>query len=142
MSQKIVDNCLKLLYIVFISQACVAPSSAAEKLTAAEIRKLLIGTYHVSVADSVTAPVKYAYVADLGGNVYRISGATANTPIGTTAPASWTITKIAALGGTGVATFVSGQSQWTHFTDQLTQSAIGNLDAVIWMQVSIPKWCD
>jgi len=41
---------------------------------------------------------KWIYAVDLGGNVYRISGATANAPIGTTAPASWTITKIAALG--------------------------------------------
>ena len=53
------------------------------------------------VADGATSPAKYAYVADLGGNVYRISGATANAPMGTTAPASWTITKIAAFGGTG-----------------------------------------
>lgn len=53
------------------------------------------------VADSVNAPAKYAYVADLGGNVYRISGATANTPIGTTVPDSWTMTKIAEFGGTG-----------------------------------------
>ncbi|MES2500303.1 MAG: pilus assembly protein PilY, partial [Pseudomonadota bacterium] len=53
------------------------------------------------VADSATSPAKYAYVADLGGNVYRISGATANTPMGTTAPSSWTMTKIAAFGGTG-----------------------------------------
>ena len=54
------------------------------------------------VADSATAPAKYAYVADLGGNVYRISGKTANTPIGNFAPNDWTITKIAAFGGTGV----------------------------------------
>ncbi len=53
------------------------------------------------VADGITSPAKYAYVADLGGNVYRISGATANAPMGTTAPGSWTITKIAAFGGTG-----------------------------------------
>ena len=53
------------------------------------------------VADSAISPAKYAYVADLGGNVYRISGATANAPMGTTAPGSWTITKIAAFGGTG-----------------------------------------
>lgn len=33
----------------------------------------------------------YAYAVDLGGNVYRIT-------IGTSAPASWTITKIASLG--------------------------------------------
>ena len=53
------------------------------------------------VADSATSPAKYAYVADLGGNIYRISGATAYAPMGTTAPGSWTITKIAAFGGTG-----------------------------------------
>ena len=41
---------------------------------------------------------KWAYAADLGGNIYRISGATANEPIGTTDPSDWTITKIAALG--------------------------------------------
>ena len=40
----------------------------------------------------------YGYAADLGGNVYRISGATAGDPIGATAPANWTITRIAALG--------------------------------------------
>lgn len=38
---------------------------------------------------------------DLGGNVYRISGATAGAEIGSTAPDSWTMTKIAVLGGTG-----------------------------------------
>ena len=59
------------------------------------------------IADIIVAPdstglAKYAYTADLGGNVYRISGATANSPIGNTAPGSWTITKIAALGGSGV----------------------------------------
>ncbi|MBF7730244.1 pilus assembly protein [Pseudomonas sp. N040] len=42
----------------------------------------------------------YAYAADLSGNVYRISG-TANAPIGSVAPGSWVITKIASLGGTG-----------------------------------------
>jgi type IV pilus assembly protein PilY1 len=46
--------------------------------------------------------IKYAYAADLGGNVYRISGATANSEIGATPPANWTITKIAAFGGAGV----------------------------------------
>ena len=42
------------------------------------------------VPDSAGLAV-YAYAADLGGNVYRIT-------IGTAAPASWTITKIASLG--------------------------------------------
>lgn len=54
------------------------------------------------LTDSATGLIKYAYAADLAGNLYRIAGATANTPIGTTVPSAWTITKIAALGGTGV----------------------------------------
>lgn len=54
------------------------------------------------INDSTTGYAKYAYTADLGGNVYRISGASANLPIGTTAPGSWTITKIAAMGGSGI----------------------------------------
>ncbi|WP_371230415.1 pilus assembly protein [Pseudomonas sp. QE6] len=40
----------------------------------------------------------YGYAADLGGNIYRISGVDAASAIGTAAPANWTITKIAALG--------------------------------------------
>ncbi|MGN6701803.1 MAG: pilus assembly protein [Burkholderiaceae bacterium] len=40
----------------------------------------------------------FGYASDLGGNVYRISGASANVAIGSTAPGSWTITKIASLG--------------------------------------------
>lgn len=40
----------------------------------------------------------YGYAVDLGGNVYRISGVDAATAISNTAPADWTITKIAALG--------------------------------------------
>jgi type IV pilus assembly protein PilY1 len=50
------------------------------------------------VKDSATGMAKYAYATDLGGNVYRISGANPNTPFGSTAPAGWTITKIASLG--------------------------------------------
>jgi type IV pilus assembly protein PilY1 len=46
----------------------------------------------------------WAYLADLGGNIYRISGATANSVIGSTAPADWTITKIASLGCADTAT--------------------------------------
>src|SRR3989338_11637379 len=53
------------------------------------------------IPDADGVNIKYAYAADLGGNVYRISGVDANTPIGTTAPGSWTITKVAALGGSG-----------------------------------------
>jgi type IV pilus assembly protein PilY1 len=50
------------------------------------------------VADPLTGIAKFAYAADLGGNIYRISGANANTPFGSTAPSGWTITKIASLG--------------------------------------------
>lgn len=50
------------------------------------------------VPDTSTGLAKFAYAVDLGGNIYRISGATANEPIGSTAPADWTMTKIASLG--------------------------------------------
>jgi type IV pilus assembly protein PilY1 len=50
------------------------------------------------VPDGTTGLAKFAYVADMGGNLYRISGSTANLPFNSTLPASWTITKIASLG--------------------------------------------
>jgi type IV pilus assembly protein PilY1 len=50
------------------------------------------------VPDTTTGLAKFAYVADTGGNLYRISGATSNLPFDTTVPASWTMTKIASLG--------------------------------------------
>ena len=52
----------------------------------------------IVIPDSSTGLAKWAYAADLGGNIYRLSGATANAAFGATAPASWTITKIASLG--------------------------------------------
>ncbi len=58
----------------------------------------------ITVVPDSTNPefAAYAYAADLGGNIYRISGRDANAPFGATAPQDWTITKIAALGGTGI----------------------------------------
>jgi type IV pilus assembly protein PilY1 len=55
------------------------------------------------VTDTSTGMLKYAYATDMGGNVYRISGSTANVSIGATAPSTtagqgWTLTKIASLG--------------------------------------------
>ena len=50
------------------------------------------------VNDSATGLVNYVYASDMGGNIYRISGVNANSPIGSTALANWTITKIASLG--------------------------------------------
>lgn len=54
----------------------------------------------VTVVKDSAGLATYAYAADLSGNVYRISGG-ANAPIGSVAPGSWVITKIASLGGTG-----------------------------------------
>jgi type IV pilus assembly protein PilY1 len=50
------------------------------------------------ISNPSTGLAQWAYAADLGGNIYRISGVNANTPFNATAPANWTITKIAALG--------------------------------------------
>jgi type IV pilus assembly protein PilY1 len=49
------------------------------------------------VPDATTGLAKYAYTADLGGNVYRVT-------FGTGAPTDWTITKIASLGCASTAT--------------------------------------
>lgn len=58
------------------------------------------------IADITVIPdsignIQFAYAADLGGNIYRISGVDANTSIGNASPDKWTITQIASLGGTG-----------------------------------------
>jgi type IV pilus assembly protein PilY1 len=50
------------------------------------------------VPDGTTGLAKFAYAADMGGNIYRISGSSANLPFDSTAPADWTMTKIASLG--------------------------------------------
>ncbi len=52
----------------------------------------------VTVVPDADGLISYAYAADTGGNLYRISGASAGAAIGTTAPSSWNITRIAALG--------------------------------------------
>jgi type IV pilus assembly protein PilY1 len=64
------------------------------------------------IADATIIPdsngnAKYIYIADLGGNVYRISGATSNAEISPSTAAaegstSFTMTKIASFGGAGV----------------------------------------
>ena len=41
--------------MVWFSQAAIANASAADKLSGADIRKLMTGTFNVSVADSVSA---------------------------------------------------------------------------------------
>jgi len=57
----------------------------------------------VFVVSDSAGLAKYAYAVDAGGNIYRISGATANTPFSSTAPGSWTITRIASVGCDSVA---------------------------------------
>ena len=52
----------------------------------------------VTVVKDNNGLAQYAYASDLSGNVYRISGG-ATAPIGSVAPGSWVITKIASLGG-------------------------------------------
>jgi type IV pilus assembly protein PilY1 len=54
------------------------------------------------LTDEATGLAKWAYLADLGGNIYRISGADANSEIADTNPTLWTMTKIASLGCSSV----------------------------------------
>lgn len=54
-SLKTMKSCFKFLCLVGLAHSCISSALAADKLTEAQIRKLLTGTYNVSVADSVTA---------------------------------------------------------------------------------------
>jgi type IV pilus assembly protein PilY1 len=51
----------------------------------------------VTVVPDAAGQADLIYTADMGGNVYRISG-TATTKIGNVAPASWVITTVASVG--------------------------------------------
>lgn len=51
----------------------------------------------VTAVTNISGHASYLYTADLGGNIYRISGA-ANAPIGNVDPSLWVMTKIASLG--------------------------------------------
>ncbi|MFS2124356.1 pilus assembly protein [Pseudomonas sp. Pseusp97] len=61
-------------------------------------------TGDVAMVKNSSGMAMFGYATDLGGNVYRISGLDANSPIGNTDPANWTITKIASLGCATVST--------------------------------------
>ncbi|OIP15705.1 MAG: pilus assembly protein PilY [Betaproteobacteria bacterium CG2_30_59_46] len=78
--------------------ACTSPKGNKIYVLDADTGALLntLNTDRSVVADLTVVPdsaglAKYAYVADMGGNLYRIT-------MGSAAPASWTITKIASLG--------------------------------------------
>jgi type IV pilus assembly protein PilY1 len=62
----------------------------------------------VVVVNSSTGLANYIYAADLGGNIYRISGA-ANTPIGLVDPTLWVSTRIASLGCSDASTCVANR---------------------------------
>jgi type IV pilus assembly protein PilY1 len=62
-----------------------------------------LATQRSVVADVTTITdsngyAKIIYTADMGGNLYRISGNTASNYIESSAPSTWTITRIASLG--------------------------------------------
>jgi type IV pilus assembly protein PilY1 len=64
------------------------------------------GAITVVPVSKIDPEIKFAYAADTGGNVYRISGPVTDgvaDPIGSTLPSSWEITQIASLGCASVA---------------------------------------
>lgn len=78
--------------------ACTSPKGNKIYVLDANTGAVLntLNTDRSVVADITVVPdsaglAKYAYAADMGGNLYRIT-------MGSAAPASWTITKIASLG--------------------------------------------
>lgn len=68
----------------------VLDANSGTLLTALSTDRSVVGDVTV-VSNNITGLAEYAYVADTGGNVYRIT-------IGSSAPSNWTITKIASLG--------------------------------------------
>ncbi len=84
--------------------ACATPKGNKIYVMDADTGTMLttLNTDRSVIADLIVVPdstgvAKYAYAADMGGNLYRIT-------IGAAAPASWTITKIASLGCATVST--------------------------------------
>lgn len=72
------------------------------------------------VPDATTGLAKYAYAADLGGNVYRVD-------IGASAPAAWTITKIASLGCDSVASSCTDNRKFMFAPDVIYENGVYNL---------------
>jgi type IV pilus assembly protein PilY1 len=79
----------RYVYVLDAEDGSVLKTFTADRPVAADI---------IVVPDGTTGRAKWAYAVDMGGNVYRISGASANAPFGSTAPGSWNMTKIASLG--------------------------------------------
>ncbi|MEY5097490.1 MAG: hypothetical protein RJA36_209 [Pseudomonadota bacterium] len=73
--------------------------------------------------------VSWIYATDLGGNVYRISGATANAAIGNTPPENWTITKIASLGCNSTSTCTANRKFF--FGPDIVQNSDGSYSLIV-----------
>jgi type IV pilus assembly protein PilY1 len=60
----------------------------------------VVGNITIVPVSKTNPQIQYAYAADMGGNVYRISGSSAGdpAPISNTPVADWVITRIASLG--------------------------------------------
>jgi type IV pilus assembly protein PilY1 len=74
----------------------VVDAETGDKLKEFTTDRGVIGDVFVIKDNSGNA--MWAYAADLGGNLYRLSGVDANTPFADTDPEEWTITRIASLG--------------------------------------------
>jgi len=72
-------------------------ANTGDLLTVFPTARPVVGDVFV-IRDPATGLAKWAYVADLGGNVYRISGGSPNLPFNVTPPVGWNITRIASLG--------------------------------------------
>ena len=114
--------------------ACSSSSKGAKIYVIDAVAGNIVKTFNTSrsvvgdvfvVPDTTTGLIKYAYATDMGANIYRISGATANSAIGTTAPADWTMTKIATLGGTGT------ENRKFMFTLDVVQDTDGAYDLML-----------
>lgn len=77
------------IYVLDATDGTVLKEFATDRPVAADV---------LVVTDAKSGIAKWAYAVDLGGNVYRISGSSANTPFAAADPDEWTITKVAALG--------------------------------------------
>ena len=83
------------------------------------------------VPDTTTGLAKFIYVVDMGGNIYRIAGATAGAPIGTrnpdrTAGGGWTMTKIASLGCDSATSTCSDNRKFMFMPDVVEPPAPGS----------------
>lgn len=79
----------------------------------------------VFVVPDANGMAKWIYAVDLGGNVWRISGVDANSPLGSAAPGSWTATRIASLGCSDASgTSCSHQRKFMYVPDVVEKNSV------------------